>query len=295
MKVKLFYLVVVSHLQTACQDQDDEEDEDEEGDQAEYDAMLIEYAGDIIPSLARALGGVAFAPYFAGTLPLLIARTKKSCSSAEKSFAIGTLSESIVGMGDATHPFLQHLLPVFLHMAHDEDEEVRSNAVFGLGVLAQNGGEAAFPHFTSILQALSSVMGQETNRRVIDNVCAAVCRLIMTNHSLVPLGEVVPMLLKFLPLKDDLEENDTVYGCILKLYQSADATIMQSLPNLLAILADQLDQPQLKEYATSCIVEVIRSSSQQQPDVFNSVLVSLPEHLSAKLNLALSSTNKVGT
>ena len=55
------------------------------------------------------------------------------------------------------------------------------------------------------------------------------------------------MLLKFLPLKDDLEENDTVYGCILKLYQSGDATILQSLPNLLAILADQLDQPQLKE------------------------------------------------
>ncbi|XP_033626576.1 importin-4-like isoform X1 [Asterias rubens] len=285
----------VLQRKTACQDQDDEEDEDEDGDQAEYDAMLIEYAGDIIPSLARALGGVAFAPYFAGTLPLLIARTKKSCSSAEKSFATGTLSESIVGMGEATRPFLQHLLPVFLNMAHDEDEEVRSNAVFGLGVLAQNGGEDAFPHFTNILQALSSVMGQETNRRVIDNVCASVCRLIMTNHSLVPLGEVVPMLLKFLPLKDDLEENDTVYGCILKLYQSGDATILQSLPNLLAILADQLDQPQLKEFSTSCIVEVIRSSCQHQPDVFNSVLLSLPEHLSAKLNLVLSSTNKVGT
>ena len=70
-----FLALFASDFQTACQDQDDEEDEDEDGDQAEYDAMLIEYAGDIIPSLARALGGVAFAPYFAGTLPLLIART----------------------------------------------------------------------------------------------------------------------------------------------------------------------------------------------------------------------------
>lgn len=43
--------------------------------QAEFDAMLIEYAGDILPSLATAIGGQIFAPYFAGFLPLLLKKT----------------------------------------------------------------------------------------------------------------------------------------------------------------------------------------------------------------------------
>ncbi|XP_038069954.1 importin-4-like isoform X2 [Patiria miniata] len=278
----------VLQRKTACQDQDDDDDDDDDGDQAEYDAMLIEYAGDLIPSLARALGGQAFAPYFAGTLPLLLSRTKKSCSAAEKSFSVGTLSESVVGMGDAAQPFLPHLLPVFLRMVRDDDEEVRSNAVFGLGVLAQNCGEAAYQHFANILQALSSVMGQETNRRVVDNVCAAVCRLIVTNHSLVPLEEVIPMLLKFLPLQDDLAENDTVYGCILQLYQAAHPTIMENLPSFLTMFAQILHQ--LTEYATSCVVQIISSTRQNQPDVYTAVLVSLPEPLATTFNMAAVSS-----
>ena len=53
---------------------------DDSDQQAEFDAMLIEYAGDILPSLATAVGGAAFAPYFAGFLPLLLKKTvsKKS-------------------------------------------------------------------------------------------------------------------------------------------------------------------------------------------------------------------------
>ena len=61
-------------LQTACQ-QDDDDDIDESDQQAEFDAMLIEYAGDILPSLATAVGGQIFAPYFAGFLPLLLKKT----------------------------------------------------------------------------------------------------------------------------------------------------------------------------------------------------------------------------
>ena len=42
--------------------------------------MLIEYAGDILPSLATAVGGPTFAPYFAGFLPLLLKKTVREVS-----------------------------------------------------------------------------------------------------------------------------------------------------------------------------------------------------------------------
>lgn len=54
----------------ACQDQ--EEDEDEQ--QAEYDGMLIESAGDVLPIMARLMGGEAFSPFFASFLTDLLKR-----------------------------------------------------------------------------------------------------------------------------------------------------------------------------------------------------------------------------
>lgn len=77
-KLDFFFVFL---LQTACQ-QGDDDDIDDSDQQAEFDAMLIEYAGDILPSLATAVGGQIFAPYFAGFLPLLLKKTvSKLCLS----------------------------------------------------------------------------------------------------------------------------------------------------------------------------------------------------------------------
>ena len=81
-KLDLFFIF---RLQTACQ-QGDDDDIDDSDQQAEFDAMLIEYAGDILPSLATAVGGQIFAPYFAGFLPLLLKKTvSRLCYSGSKS------------------------------------------------------------------------------------------------------------------------------------------------------------------------------------------------------------------
>lgn len=62
---------------------------------------------------------------------------------AEKSFAVGTLAESIQGLGTASAQFVSRLLPVLLSTSREADPEVRSNAIFGLGVLAEHGGRPA--------------------------------------------------------------------------------------------------------------------------------------------------------
>ena len=66
---------------------------------------------------------------------------KQTSSTAEKSFAVGTLAEVIESIGETTVVFVDTLYPVFLRMVKDEDDEVRSNAVFALGMLAANGGD----------------------------------------------------------------------------------------------------------------------------------------------------------
>ena len=46
----------------------------DEDQAAEYDAMLIESAGDVLPAAAKVVGGEVFAPYFAGFLPEMLKR-----------------------------------------------------------------------------------------------------------------------------------------------------------------------------------------------------------------------------
>ena len=67
----------LSFPQTKCQDQDEETGggEEEEDEEAEFDSMLVESAGELLPSLAKVLGGEAFAPYFQGFLPELVKKT----------------------------------------------------------------------------------------------------------------------------------------------------------------------------------------------------------------------------
>jgi len=65
---------------------------------------------------------------------------------SEKSFAIGTIAETLQSMGDAATRFVLPLYPVVMATVKDDDEEVRSNAVYGLGVLMANGGAVALTY-----------------------------------------------------------------------------------------------------------------------------------------------------
>ena len=67
---------------------------------------------------------------------------KETSATSEKSFAVGTLAEVIEACGAPVGSrFVETLYPVFNKMMGDEDEEVRSNSVFAIGILAVNGGD----------------------------------------------------------------------------------------------------------------------------------------------------------
>lgn len=51
---------------------------------------------------------------------------------------MGTLGETIEAVGPSIAMYADTLYPVFMKMVKDEDEEVRSNSVYSLGVLVAN-------------------------------------------------------------------------------------------------------------------------------------------------------------
>ena len=71
-----------------------------------------------------------------------------------------------------------------------------------------------------ILQSLRPFFDhQGTKTNITDNACGAVARMILRAPASVPLEHVLPIFLKNLPLKNDYQENEPVYGCIFSLLQ----------------------------------------------------------------------------
>uniref|UniRef100_A0A8C2IV09 Importin N-terminal domain-containing protein n=1 Tax=Cyprinus carpio TaxID=7962 RepID=A0A8C2IV09_CYPCA len=167
---------------TVCQDVGgDEADDDEQ--QAEYDAMLQEFAGEGIPVLASALPAETFYPHLNDLLPLIMTFP-------------WLLSTVFVAGGRAVAGRLSNrLLPVLVAGVRDSDAEVRNNSVFALGALAQAAGPIVASDYPVMLSLFSNLLSKESDPRVIDNLCAALCRMIMSHIEGVPLEQVTSIFI----------------------------------------------------------------------------------------------------
>lgn len=86
-------------LYCQMENKDEECDEDLDDNLAEYDYMLKEYAGDVIPSFALCLPEQYFSAYFEKACVFLIKiLNKEESSPAEKSFAIGVIGETLANI-----------------------------------------------------------------------------------------------------------------------------------------------------------------------------------------------------
>jgi len=127
----------------ACQF--DEPTGDDEQDESEYDEAIIESAGDILPRFGLALGPQEFALYFGRIYMLLVQKIEKSKDAdSQRAFAFGVLSECFSGLKDATATYFDTLLPLFIVAVDDSCDEVRNNAVYGLGELVLNADAYSF-------------------------------------------------------------------------------------------------------------------------------------------------------
>ncbi|XP_060031272.1 importin-4 isoform X2 [Erinaceus europaeus] len=280
-------LKAVLQRKTACQDTDED---DEEEEQAEYDAMLLEHAGEALPALAAAAGGDTFAPFFAGFLPLLLCKTKQNCTVAEKSFAVGTLAETIQSLGAASAQFVSRLLPVLLSASREADPEVRSNAIFGLGVLAEHGGRPVQEHFPKLLGLLLPLLARERHDRVRDNICGALARLLMASPNRKPEPQVLAAVLHALPLKEDLEEWVTMGHLFSFLYQSTPDQVVDVAPELLRICSLILANDEIPADTKAALLLLLTFLAKQHMDSFHSALGSLPGDKAQELQAALGLT-----
>lgn len=275
----------------ASQDPDSDGEDADERDEAEYDGLLVQMAGDLVPALAKALPAERFAPYMAGLLPLFMGKLKKHSSTTDKSYAIGTLAEVAQGLGPAgIGPFCRPLLQVFLNGMRDRDSEVRSNAVFGLGLLIQNAPEILAPEYQSLLEALSAMLAREDSRHAKDNICGAVARLILAGVTAVPLASVLPVLLRQLPLGEDFEENVSVFRCICYLYGIKHQEFLKNLPAILRVIIRVIGTDQVNADTKGNLISLFKSMSSEIPNEVQAALQTLTPVEQDAFNAVLTSS-----
>lgn len=256
---------VLQH-KTACQ-KDSEDDgfcEDVEDD-SELTTVLVDYAGSILPSLAAAMGGKKFTPWFKMFLPLIVPKEGKARS--ERSLAAGTLAELVQSMKEAIIPFSADMFAIFLRGINDPSEDVVSNSVFGMGVLLESCGAALIPKYPEVLGLLSSLLRDDRERRTVDNVLGAVARMMITCPESFPIDTVLPTFCKWLPLKVDMDENVTVYNAIFNLLSSNNQAAIDQLPTLIPILVEQLGDKKVTDEAKAKITETLRGITSQYADL----------------------------
>jgi hypothetical protein len=72
-------IMFFSTLQTQCQDTEDDDESNSDDPEAEQDEMLVEYAGEIVPNLGKAMTPDDFTQYFSLLLPLFMSRMVRLC------------------------------------------------------------------------------------------------------------------------------------------------------------------------------------------------------------------------
>ena len=254
-------LIEVLTKKHACQqDADDDDDIEFQEESSEYDWLVIETAMEVVTCLASALGTDFGTLWQIFDKPII--KYTSGQERQERSAAVGTVAECIGNMGSAVTPFTTRLMQILLKRLGDEDIETRSNAAYGTGLLCLKSdaeGEVK-GNYNTILAKLEPLLHHDQGARLLDNSAGCVARMIKRYPSQVPLDEVLPALVKLLPLREDYEENTAVFDMIVALYQSNNTAMQGLTQQLLPILQQVLGPPedQLDEETRAKVMQLVQ-------------------------------------
>lgn len=199
-----------------CQEEEFSAEEDSDLDLTEYDWLVIDTAMDIIAGLATALGPTFSELWKIFEKPVL--KYASGTEALERATAVGVLAEVIAGMGSAITPLTASLLQILLKRLGDEDPQVKSNAAYAVGRLVEKSEahDLVRKNYPSILSKLESLL-ETKDARCADNAAGCVSRMIVKHRDAVPTDQVLEGLVDILPLKEDYEENEPIYGMIVQM------------------------------------------------------------------------------
>ncbi|KAM6421640.1 LOW QUALITY PROTEIN: importin-4 [Rhynochetos jubatus] len=258
--------------------------EDDDDEQAEAEAELRELAGEGLVALGGGRGRGHGPPLRGGAArpigrPGPAAQRGAALRGRRRPWWRGVGG----ALGGAVTPFLPRLAPPWVGAAtRDPHPEVRANALFAIGRLAEAAGPAlgpyppigglsprpAWPGGAVLAQALAG----EGPGRVRDNACGALAR----HGGALPPDMVVPLVLGALPLGQDLEEEPPVFRYLVGLHQSHPPPLRQHAAELPRACSSVVGSGRLPPELEAGVVGLLRDVWGSCPTAFERGLAQLP-------------------
>ena len=268
------------HEDDEDEDEDDEDEEDEDDEDEPEDAFaVIDAALDAVAGLAAALGPqFAQTPWEAYKQP--IGGFATSSNPVYRAAAIGALAECIRGCGAGIAPHATALQQLLLARGADEDHMVRSNAAYGLGLLVEHAGDEpalANLYQSALRMAMPKLADKEgADERERDNWAGCVARLAAEKPSAIPMPQILTALVEALPLEEDFQENEPVWGLLVSLYRDgsdeARGVLGPLTEKVMAAAETTLGEPeeQLKDSTREEVLQLVRFVQTKSPSLVNS-------------------------
>lgn len=117
------------------------------------------------------------------------------------------------------------------------------------------------------------MVGKETHGGILDNICGTLARLIISNSSLVPIKDVLPVFISYLPLRQDYVENEHVFKSLELLYRQGNEILLQFLERVILTALTVLHKNQYsKDEVREQVFAFVRQVRQDFPEKFNNAI-----------------------
>jgi len=225
-------------------------------DEMEEDNFLLTKAADITHAFLKAQGE-AYLPYLE---PNVLEQVTKLIAPdrhwQERQWALCIFDDIVEFTGPTAAKYYALFVPRMLEYVTDSTSEVRQAAAYGCGLMAQYGGA---PFADACAQAVSLLMRivsapdsrEEENLFATENAISSVGKIIKYSPSNLNLTELIPMWLSWLPIWEDKDEMESVYGFFCELLETdspaAIGTNGAHLPMIVRIIADTFHRQALPE------------------------------------------------
>ncbi|KAL4838426.1 hypothetical protein H8958_014431 [Nasalis larvatus] len=233
--------------QVKRQDEDyDEQVEESLQDEDDNDVYILTKVSDILHSIFSSYKEKVL-PWFEQLLPLIVNLICPHRPWPDRQWGLCIFDDVIEHCSPASFKYAEYFLRPMLQYVCDNSPEVRQAAAYGLGVMAQYGGDNYRPFCTEALPLLVRVIQSadsktKENVNATENCISAVGKIMKFKPDCVNVEEVLPHWLSWLPLHEDKEEAVQTFSYLCDLIESNHPIVLgpnnTNLPKIFSIIAE---------------------------------------------------------
>nr|XP_028584102.1 importin-5 [Podarcis muralis] len=233
--------------QVKRQDEDyDEQVEESLQDEHDSDVYILTKVSDILHSIFSSYKSKVL-PWFEQLLPQIVNLICPHRPWPDRQWGLCIFDDVIEHCSPSSFKYAEYFLRPMLQSICDNSPEVRQAAAYGIGVMAQFGGDnyrpfctEAFPLLVRVIQSADAKTKENIN--ATENCISAVGKIMKFKPDCINVEEVLPHWLSWLPLHEDKEEAVHTFNYLCDLIESNHPIVLgpnnSNLPKIFSIIAD---------------------------------------------------------